>query len=102
MAESALADLVRHTGLSDGQLSHLRSHPAFPSQLLQNIIEQAQLLREFNSPDMSDDLLNRCLFSSKDSVQRKLLNKPGLPTNNYKPFLNSGQTEPFATWQMTS
>lgn len=78
MAESALAALVRHAALTGQQLSYLRSHPGFASQSLQNVIEQTQLLRELNSPYISDELFNRCLFSSKDTVQRQLLNHPQL------------------------
>ena len=78
MAESALAELVKHTGLTAQQLNHLKGHPAFASQLLQSVIEQTQLLSELSSAGISDDLFNRCLFISKDSVQRKLLNKAEL------------------------
>jgi hypothetical protein len=78
MAQSALAELVRHTNLTEQQLNHLTNHPAFASQSLQSIIDQTKLSREILARDISDDLFTRCLFSGHDSVQRKLLHRPDL------------------------
>src|SRR2546430_2597682 len=78
MAESALALLVRHNGLTDNQLSRVKMHRAFAAIELQRIIEETQLLRELHSSDLTDDLFDRCVSFGKDEVQRKLLGKPGI------------------------
>lgn len=90
MAQSALAELGKHTGLTAQQLNYLKDHPAFASQLLQNVIEQTQLLRELGSSDVSDDLFNRCLFIGKDSVQRKLLNTAELSKEQLQALTENG------------
>jgi hypothetical protein len=56
MAQAALGQLVRHGGLTPHQFSDLKTHPAFASRELQNIIEQTELLRELHSSVLSDDL----------------------------------------------
>src|SRR5262245_2034665 len=66
MSDAALAELVKHPGLTAKQLRYLKTHPAFASQSLQNIVEQSQLLRELSSGKLSDDLFGRCMLSNKD------------------------------------
>ena len=73
LANAVLAELVRHPGLTAEQLSYLKAHPAYASPGLQNVVEQAQLLRELSSSELSDDLFSRCMLSGEDVVQRKLL-----------------------------
>ena len=59
MAQSALALLVRHNGLTENQLSRVKMHRAFAAIELQRIIEETQLLRELHSSDLTDDLFDR-------------------------------------------
>ncbi len=78
MAETALINLIRHQGLTEGQLNTLKSHPAFASSQLRTAIEQAELLRALDASDLNDDLFNRCLANGSDFVQRKVLNHDSL------------------------
>jgi hypothetical protein len=90
MSDAVLAELVRHPGLTANQLSYLKTHPAFASQSLQNIVEQSQLLRELSSSELSDDLFSRCVLSSNAAIQRKLLKDARISKEQLQTLSNYG------------
>ncbi|MEO6392298.1 MAG: hypothetical protein ABIP75_10635 [Pyrinomonadaceae bacterium] len=75
MAEATLGQLVRHCGLTTGQIDRLCGHPAFATPDLQRICEQTRLLRGLDSADPSREFVDRCISVGDSVVQRKLLER---------------------------
>src|SRR2546430_10460650 len=61
MAEAALGLLVSFPGLAEEQLVRMKAHPAFATPVLQSIINRTQLLRELDSPSLTEDVFARCI-----------------------------------------
>ena len=79
MAHAALAQLAKHTGLTDEQWASIKEHAAFKTIDLLPIIERTDLLRKLTSSDLTDELFERALSTGDREIQRQLLENGKIP-----------------------
>lgn len=73
MAEAALANLLSWPGLSQDQVEHVATHPAFQSDCHQKLVRRRRLTLLIEAGPMSDELVERCIASKDRMVQESLI-----------------------------
>ena len=90
MAQAALALLARSRNLTDEQLDRVKSHVAFRTPTLQDIITQHQLLRTLDADQLTDEVFERCVTMGNRDVQRKLLGRQDLSAKQLLRLMTNG------------
>ncbi len=90
MAESALGLLVKHKDLTTSQLNRLKTHPAYATQALQEIITRMELSRILDSSEPIEDIIHRCITLGDNTVQRKLVQNPDISKEQLELIAKSG------------
>lgn len=73
MAGAALANLLSWSGLSQDQVEHVATHPAFQSDCHQRLVRRRRLTRSIATGPISDELVERCMASKDRMVQESLI-----------------------------
>ena len=92
MAEGALTDLLRWSGLTDEQLDWLSSHPLFQTRAVQRIVLRQTLLRDLQAHGPSGELVERIVASNDTVVQRDLLSRRDLTPEQLTLLRDCGAT----------
>jgi hypothetical protein len=77
MARAALIELLDHPGITDAQWEAVLAHPLV--QTLPKLIRKRRLLKALRGPNVTDEILWRCVEEGDGDLHRRLLDRPDLP-----------------------